>query len=116
MAIWWPMWRFTRRGAGRLQAPSGAAERMDAGPSRGSPTVSVIIPHYHDLAGLRLCLEALARQTYPRPFEIVVADNASPEGLDAVTQVAAGRGKVVLVTGAASGIGHDVSSRLSLGA
>ena len=70
---------------------------MDRSPKRAPPTVSVIVPHYHDLPGLQLCLNALARQTYPDPFEIVVADNASPEGVDAVTQVAAGRAKVVTV-------------------
>lgn len=64
-----------------------------------TPRVSVIIPHYRDLGGLAICLETLSRQTYPRDqFEIVVADNNSPEGEAAVAEVVAGRGRVVVVT------------------
>lgn len=50
-----------------------------------STTVSVIIPHYNDLANLTACLALLARQDYPRDLvEIVVADNNSQCGLDAL--------------------------------
>jgi len=63
-----------------------------------TPTVSVIIPHYRDLKGLAICLRSLESQTYPRDrFEVVVADNASPEGPDAVAAVIAGRGQLVVV-------------------
>lgn len=63
-----------------------------------APKVSVIIPHYRDLSGLDLCLSALERQTYPRDrFEIVVADNASPEGVEAVADVIAARAHLVVV-------------------
>ena len=62
-----------------------------------SRTVSVIVPHYNDLAGLAACLEALDRQTV-RPDEIVVADNNSPVGETAVAQVIAGRARLVVVT------------------
>jgi glycosyltransferase involved in cell wall biosynthesis len=62
-----------------------------------SPIISVIIPHYQDLGGLELCLARLDAQTYPREnFEIVVADNASPVGLNAVEGVVAGRARVVV--------------------
>lgn len=51
--------------------------------------VSVIIPHYNDLDMLRLCHERLMRQTWPRAgFEIVIADNNSRCGLDAVRAAA----------------------------
>ena len=42
----------------------------------GDPSfVSVIVPHYQDLAGLEICLAALDAQTFPRSrFEIVIAD------------------------------------------
>ena len=61
--------------------------------------VSVIIPHYRDLGGLARCLDALERQTLPRErFEIVVADNKSPEGEAAVAEVIAGRARLVVVT------------------
>lgn len=61
--------------------------------------ISVIVPHYHDLPSLDRCLTALAAQTFPTAErEIVVADNASPEGLAAVEAVVAGRARVVLAT------------------
>ena len=63
-----------------------------------SPRVSVIVPHYSDLTGLSLCLDALERQTFPREdYEIIVADNTSPEGQDAVMGVIAGRARLVIV-------------------
>lgn len=63
------------------------------------PFVSVIVPHYQDLGGLALCLAALEMQTYPRDrFEIVVGDNNSPVGLEAVRAVVRDRAQVVLVT------------------
>lgn len=61
--------------------------------------MSVIVPHYEDLGGLALCLDALERQTFPRDaFEIIVADNASPAGPEAVAAAIAGRARLVVVT------------------
>lgn len=63
-----------------------------------TPKISVIIPHYRDLLGLDVCLRTLERQTLPREqFEIIVADNASPEGPEAVAEVIAGRATLVVV-------------------
>jgi GT2 family glycosyltransferase len=63
------------------------------------PRVSVVIPHYQDLKGLALCLASLERQTLPRDqYEIIVADNASPVGRDAVAAVIAGRATLVTCT------------------
>lgn len=62
------------------------------------PRLSVIVPHYRDLAGLDACLGDLLRQTTPQDsFEIVVADNNSPEGEAAVAAVVRGRAKLVIV-------------------
>jgi len=64
----------------------------------GAPFVSVIVPHYSDLARLDLCLTALERQSFPRSrFEVVVADNNSPQGREAVERVIAGRAALVVV-------------------
>jgi glycosyltransferase involved in cell wall biosynthesis len=64
-----------------------------------NPRVTVIIPHYNDLQGLDLCLRALAVQTFPASeFEIVVADNNSPQGKAAVSAAIAGRARLVIVT------------------
>ncbi|MDB5462770.1 MAG: hypothetical protein JWP23_1159, partial [Phenylobacterium sp.] len=63
-----------------------------------APKVSVIVPHYRDLSGLALCLSALGRQSYPKDrFEVIVADNASPEGPAAVAEVIAERARLVVV-------------------
>jgi hypothetical protein len=48
------------------------------------PFVSVIVPVYNDAKRLRLCLDALARQTYPAAgFEILVVDNDSDDDVPA---------------------------------
>lgn len=68
------------------------------------PFVSVIIPHYQDLAGLKLCLASIDAQTYPRGcFEVVLADNNSPVGPIAVGEVVDGRAKLVVVTDKGAG-------------
>ncbi len=55
------------------------------------PFVSVIVPHFNDLSALAACLAGLQRQTWPpHAFEVIVADNNSACGLDAVRQAAAG--------------------------
>lgn len=43
-----------------------------------SPFVSVIIPVFNDAKRLKICLEALEQQTYPRTlYEVIVIDNGS---------------------------------------
>lgn len=70
---------------------------MNAAGSSAAPKLSVVVPHYEDLSRLALCLSGLERQTLPRDtFEIVVSDNASPCGLEAIEQVIAGRARLVL--------------------
>jgi GT2 family glycosyltransferase len=60
------------------------------------PNVSVIIPHYNDLSGLDRCLAALVQQTYPAELtEIIVSDNGSPQGIEAVRACIAGRAGLV---------------------
>lgn len=70
----------------------------DALPAGALPHVSVIVPHYNDLASLDRCLSALQAQTYaPDRFDVIVADNMSPVGADAVKQTIAGRARIVSV-------------------
>jgi GT2 family glycosyltransferase len=67
-------------------------------PTPSVPAVSVIVPHYQDLQRLDACLTRLSAQSLPRDrFEVVVADNASPVGAEAVEQVIAGRARLVVV-------------------
>jgi GT2 family glycosyltransferase len=68
------------------------------------PRVSVIVPHYNDLGGLEKCLASLAAQTYPADrVEVLIADNASPQGIPAVETVVAGRARVILVEARGAG-------------
>jgi glycosyltransferase involved in cell wall biosynthesis len=78
--------------------------------------VSVIIPHFRDLRGLDACLTALDRQNYPRgDYEIIVADNNSPEGEAAVSAVVAGRARVVVVTQPGAGPARNGGVAASVG-
>ncbi len=59
--------------------------------------VTVVIPHYNDLVGLDRCLTALTAQTLPAgQCAIIVADNGSPQGAEAVATVLAGRAQLVI--------------------
>jgi len=52
-----------------------------------APLVSVVIPHYNNVEFLKCCVSLLDRQTFCRDrFEIIVADNNSRCGIDAVRQ------------------------------
>lgn len=46
------------------------------------PVVSVVIPTYARPAKLIACLEALARQAFAEPWEVVVVDDGSPEPVE----------------------------------
>lgn len=80
------------------------------------PTVSVIVPHYSDLDRLDRCLASLGTQTYSaQDFEIVVADNMSPEGQVAVEARIAGRARLVMATEKGAGPARNVAVAASLG-
>jgi len=64
-----------------------------------NPPISVIVPHYRDLIGLDRCLEALQKQSIPsEDFEVIVADNNSPEGEATISALINGRARLVVVT------------------
>ena len=49
--------------------------------------VTVIVPHFNDVERLRLCLESLEKQTFPRErYEVIVADNGTPGGIEDVAR------------------------------
>ena len=78
--------------------------------------VSVVIPHYGDLEALDTCLGTLARQTFlAEDFEIVVADNASPEGEAAVAEAIAGRARLVIVSERGAGPARNGGVAVSRG-
>ncbi len=62
------------------------------------PLVSVVVPHRDDLVRLDHCLTALEAQTIDRDrFEIIVSDNGSSAGTEAVSAVIAGRASLTCV-------------------
>lgn len=78
--------------------------------------VSVIVPHFNDLAGLDCCLEALSTQSYPRgAYEIIVADNNSPQGEDCVRKVVSGRAQVVFVSDKGAGPARNGAVKVASG-
>lgn len=82
-----------------------------------APLVSVIVPHYRDLSGLDRCLSALSDQTFPRQdYEVVVADNNSPEGEHAVAEVIAGRARLVIVREPGAGPARNGGAAAAVGA
>ncbi len=101
----------------------GARKPRPSKPARSKPVaasqprVSVVIPHYQDLGGLKLCLDSLTRQTFPKDqFEIVVSDNASPVGEAAVAEVVNGRAQLVTCTDKGAGPNRNAGVAASRGA
>jgi GT2 family glycosyltransferase len=81
-----------------------------------TPEISVIIPHYHDLDRLSRCLAALEAQAVPRAsFEIVVADNMSPCGAEAVRAAIAGRARLVSAVEKGAGPARNAAVAASCG-
>lgn len=100
--------------ASMKQAGNSGADRDHAG--TGQVRISVVIPHYQDLSNLDRCLTQLEAQTIGREaFEIVVADNMSPVGLDAVEAVVGQRGRVVLSREKGAGATRNVGVAASHG-
>jgi glycosyltransferase involved in cell wall biosynthesis len=92
----------------------------DGLPAKATPTlvprVSIIIPHYHSLPALDRCLNALGDQTYPSDrMEIIVADNASPEGEAAVADTIDGRASLVVVHERGAGPARNAGVTLATG-
>jgi len=61
------------------------------------PDISVIVPHYNDPVSLGRCLTALDQQSAIDRWnvEVIVADNNSPGGLEAIAALVGARGRVV---------------------
>ncbi|ONF95402.1 glycosyltransferase family 2 protein [Sphingomonas jeddahensis] len=78
--------------------------------------ISVIIPHYDDLARLDRCLAALSKQTVTRDrYEIIVADNMSPAGEGAVRAVIAGRARLVFALEKGAGPARNAAAAAASG-
>ncbi len=79
----------------RARCPT-IADVSPSGPK--PPFVSVVLPVRDEAPFLPRCLEALARQTYPRErFEVIVADGGSTDGSPAIAGAYAAQGLPVRV-------------------
>jgi GT2 family glycosyltransferase len=78
--------------------------------------VSVIVPHLDDYDNLEACLALLGEQSFPRDrTEIIVADNGSSRGLDAVRRIVGSRGRVIEVAERGAGPARNAGVRASRG-
>ena len=78
--------------------------------------VSVIVPHYDDLRRLDVCLSALRKQTFPKTdFEIIVADNGSPQGFQEVESIVAGRAKLISIAEKGAGPARNGGAAVAIG-
>jgi GT2 family glycosyltransferase len=93
-----------------------AATLEAADDSLGVGLVSVIVPHLNDYDNLDACLRLLEGQTFPGDrTEVIVADNGSSRGLDAVRQIVGSRGRVVEVAERGAGPARNAGVRASRG-
>jgi GT2 family glycosyltransferase len=78
--------------------------------------VSVIVPHLNDYDNLDACLTLLQGQSFPGDrTEIIVADNGSSRGLDALRQIVGSRGRVIEVAERGAGPARNAGVRASRG-
>jgi GT2 family glycosyltransferase len=85
---------------------------------RGAPPdfVSVVVPHLDDYDNLDACLTLLAAQSFPGDrMEIVVADNGSSRGIEAVRRIVGARGRVIEVAERGAGPARNAGVRASRG-
>ena len=97
-------------------APSAAEADARLSGGQNAPLISVIIPHYNDLANLERCIRLLAAQTLPRSqFEVVVADNNSSCGLNEVKRACGSTARVVPAPVQGAGAARNAAVEASCG-
>jgi glycosyltransferase involved in cell wall biosynthesis len=94
-----------------------SAFRQDGGApwTETALAVSVVIPHLNDLENLDHCLALLERQSF-RSFEVVVVDNGSNAGIDAVRAITGSRGRVVQAPAKGAGPARNAGVESARGA
>ena len=94
-----------------------SADSGQSSPTAREPgLVSVIVPHLNDYENLAACLALLRRQSFPSErTEIIVADNGSSRGIDAVRQIVGSHGRVVEVAERGAGPARNAGARASKG-
>ena len=90
--------------------------KRSASLEKPGPLVSVVVPHYNDLANLERCILLLEAQTLPRSqFEIVIADNNSGCGLKEVERLCGSHARVVPAPIQGSGAARNAAVEASCG-
>jgi GT2 family glycosyltransferase len=78
--------------------------------------VSVIVPHFDDYENLSVCLTLLQNQSFAKErTEIIVADNGSSRGIEAVREIVGDRGHVVEVAERGAGPARNIGARAARG-
>jgi len=86
------------------------------GEPRQIDLASVIVPHLDDYENLDACLAMLQEQSFPSDrTEVIVADNGSSRGLDAVRGIVGTRGRVVEVAERGAAPARNAGVRASRG-
>jgi len=92
------------------------APLQGAGAPLGARSVSVVVPHLDDYDNLDACLTLLEAQTFPAErTEIIVADNGSARGIEAVRRIVGARGRVIEVAERGAGPARNAGVRASRG-
>ena len=95
---------------------AGAASQDARGRRLGIDLVSVIVPHLDDYDNLDACLTLLAGQSFPKDrTEVIVADNGSSRGVDAVRRIVGTRGRVLDVAERGAGPARNAGVHASRG-
>jgi GT2 family glycosyltransferase len=82
-----------------------------------SGLVSVVVPHLNDYENLDGCLALLQRQSFAKDrTEVIVADNGSSRGIEAVREIVGDRGRVIEVAERGAGPARNAGVRAGRGA
>ena len=97
------------------ETENAALPETGGGP-RKIDLASVIVPHLDDYENLDACLAMLQEQSFPSDrTEVIVADNGSSRGLDAVRRIVGTRGRVVEVAERGAAPARNAGVRASRG-
>jgi GT2 family glycosyltransferase len=78
--------------------------------------VSIVVPHLNDYENLDTCLTMLQQQSFPRErMEIIVADNGSSRGPEAIRKLVGARARVIDVPQRGAGYARNAGVREAQG-
>jgi glycosyltransferase involved in cell wall biosynthesis len=84
--------------------------------SIGRLQISVIIPHFNQLAALDMCLASLEGQSLPRDrFEILVVDNGSSGGIEPIEAMVGARARLLVERTKGAGPARNRGAREAAG-